>query len=374
MPKTPKGNITVGTDKGWLRLRWRHEGKRYTLTMGLPDTETNRRLAEARADIIRADILASQFDRTLARYRTQAQTDSLSVVELFSRYTDWKRRQVTRVSLDKYLGTSGHLTTYFKQRRVENLSEDQALDFRDYLLRHLASSTARERISLVRSCWPWGISKGLATENPWQNVRVKSAPKQSPQPFTREEYRKILAGFDELYPHYSDFVRWLMGIGCRLGEAAGLRWGHLSSDFSKVWIGESWGRGQRKTTKTNTHRAFELSPDLQIMLKQRHQRLDRSLTGADDLVFTASSGRPIDDHNFRRRYWTPVLQAVEVPYRKPYSTRHTFISHALDQGWSVSEISAITGNSEETILRHYTGSVKGQVKLRSVWAEEKEIS
>lgn len=362
--RAAKGNISIGTDRGWLRLRWRHQQKRYSLTLGLPDTEVNRRLAQAKADIIKADILAGQFDSSLIRYQVE-QSAELSVSELFQRFTEWKRRQIGKRSLDKYLGLQGHIETFFKTRRVDALTEDRALDFRDWLTGQLAASTARERIGMLRSCWTWAIGRKLATENPWENVRVKAPPKQRPQPFTQDEYRRILAGFKDHHPHYLDFVRFLMGLGCRPGEAAGLRWGHLSENCRKIWIGESWGRGERKATKTNRDRAFELSSELAEMLNARRP----PKAGHDDLVFPSAEGHPIDDHNFRRRYWKPVLEAVGVPYRKPYNTRHSFTSQALDQGWTVSEIAAITGNSEETILRHYTGSVRGQAKLRSVWQE-----
>ena len=362
--RAPKGSINIGLLRGWLRLRWTHQGKRHTLSLGLPDTDVNRRLAQAKADIIKADILAGQFDASLMRYQPE-QLVGLTVSDLFQRFTEWKRRQVGKRSLDKYLGLQVHVDTFFKTKRVDDLTEDRALDFRDWLSDRLAASTARERIGMMRSCWAWAIGRKLAADNPWENVRVKVPPKQRPQPFTQDEYRRILAGFQDHHPHYLDFVRFLMGLGCRPGEAAGLRWGHLSEDCRKIWIGESWGRGERKSTKTNRDRAFELSSELAAMLKSRRP----SGAGHDDMVFPSAEGKPIDDHNFRRRYWTPVLEAVGVPYRKPYNTRHSFTSQALDQGWSVSEIAAITGNSEETILRHYTGSVRGQAKLRSVWQE-----
>ena len=365
MPRTPKGTVKIETDRQWLRLRWSHRGKRYALAVGLVDSEINRRIAQAKADVIRADILAGQFDPSLYRYRDDKVTP-LTAVELFQKFIDWKRRQVTKRSLVKYLGLQKLVKQHFKAKQADAITEDQALDFRDWLLDELASTTARERIGMMRSCWSWAIGRKLLTDNPWVNVRVKSSPRQRPQPFTQDEYSQILDGFRQMCPHYVGYVMFVMGVGCRLGEASGLRWGHLSPDCSKIWIGESWGRGERKTTKTNKDRAFELSPTLISMLKTRRP----TSVGADDLVFTSAHGEPIDDHNFRRRYWTPVLEAVGVPYRKPYSMRHSFISQAFDQGWSVSEIASITGNSEETILRSYTGGVRGRAKLRSVWSQD----
>ncbi|WP_206603104.1 Arm DNA-binding domain-containing protein [Leptolyngbya ohadii] len=68
--KSPKGSVVVETDKGWLRLRWNHKGKRYSLALGLPDEETNREIAARKARIIQEDIKLSVFDKTLAKYRS----------------------------------------------------------------------------------------------------------------------------------------------------------------------------------------------------------------------------------------------------------------------------------------------------------------
>lgn len=359
-----KGEVRIDVNKGWLRLRWSCQGKRHVMAVGMPDTPANRVLAAAKAAVIQTDILSGQFDKSLVKYRYQA-SDSLTVCQLYQKYIDWKRRQVTKRSLDKYLGLRSHVETYFGQRQADRVTEDHALDFRDWLMKRLSPLTARQRIGMMRSCWAWGIGKKLVSDNPWKNVRVKAPPKQRPRPFTQDEYKRIIDTFRELHPHYLDFIQFLMGVGCRPGEAAGLRWCHLSENCDRIWIGESWGRGERKPTKTNESRAFKLSPDLAEMLRARRPATARD----DDLVFTSSEGKPIDDHNFRRRHWTPALDVASVPYRKPYNTRHSFISQALDQGWSVSEIASITGNSEETILRHYTGSVRGETELRSVWSD-----
>ena len=366
MPRTPKGTIKIDVDRGWLKLRWTYQKKRYAMALGMEDTVINRRLAQTTADIIKADIAANHFDNSLTRYRPGSDAlETITVTELFEKYTAWKRRQITKRSLDKYQGLIPRLNQYFKTRQASVITEDQALDFRDWLLKSLSTATVRERIVMMRACWLWAIGKKVLIDNPWENVRIKA--QQRPRPFTQQEYSQILDGFQKLHPDYADFVTFVMGIGCRLGEAAGLRWGHLSDDCSKIWIGESWGRGERKPTKTYKDRAFQLSVELATML---HRRKPAS-AGNDDLVFMAANGGPIDDHNFRRRYWTPVLESIGVPYRKPYSMRHSFISQAVDQGWSISEISSITGNSEETILRSYTGGVKGTTKLKSVWAVDK---
>lgn len=341
------------------------------MAVGLPDSSINRELAQRQAAIIQADLQADRltpgsFDPTLARYRDQHGENAISVVKLWERYTAYKQKTLPDPdSLMKYRGLTRYLKQYFKTRAAQSLSEEQAFDFRDWLLKQLEPITARERIGMLRSCWKWAIKRKLLGENPWADVRVKVPPKAKPKPFTTEEIGQILdyCESEANYQHWRDFIQFCLSVGCRPGEAAGLKWKHLADDCSSVWVGESWGRGRQKGTKTNRARAFTLFPELQEMLLQRKPQGCKS----DDYVFTAPNGGPIDDHNFRKRYWTPLLSELAIPYRKPYNTRHTFSSHALDQGWSVSEIAAVTGNSEETILRSYVGNPHGQVGVRRLF-------
>lgn len=159
----------------------------------------------------------------------------------------------------------------------------------------------KERIGLLKACWEWGQKKGLVVTNPWVELaqRIKVPPKQMPKPFTREEIGAIIQAFrsDRYYHPYADYIEFLFGTGCRTSEAIGLKWKHLSDNYSTVWIGESLSRGVRKSTKTNRARTIALTPRLKAML------LDRRLTNPDpeELVFTSPTGKAINDQNFRNR-------------------------------------------------------------------------
>jgi integrase len=217
----------------------------------------------------------------------------------------------------------------------------------------------------MRACWNWAIKRNLATANPWEGVKTKVAPKQKPHPFTLSEIEKILNGFksDRYYSHYADFVEFLFGTGCRIGEVIALQWSAVNQDCSVVWIGASWARGERKATKTNKARYISLPPKLQAML------IARQAGQADPaaLVFPSPEGHPIDDHNFRNRAWKSVLRAADIPYRKPYLMRSTLISHALDSGMSAASVAELTGHRIETMFRDYAGNVQNRPKLPELW-------
>jgi integrase len=69
--KKAKGTVKIESDKGWLRLRFTQAGKRRAFALGLPDTNINRKFAEQKARQIELDILSSNFDSTLQKYKPQ---------------------------------------------------------------------------------------------------------------------------------------------------------------------------------------------------------------------------------------------------------------------------------------------------------------
>jgi integrase len=134
---------------------------------------------------------------------------------------------------------------------------------------------------------------------------------QRPKPFTIAEIQKILDGFrsNNYYSSYHDFVFFLLGVGCRPGEAAGLRWQCVANVCTTVHFCRSITRGLESSTKNKKERTIDVSPAIVVMLKARRAATKPK---PNDLIFTTPTGLSIDDRNFRRRAWTQVLKAAGV--------------------------------------------------------------
>jgi integrase len=365
--KSPKNSVVVASDRGWLRLRWRHKGLRCSVAVGLPDNPANRVVAASRARQIELEIALGTYDPTLKRYRN-ANTSNITIRDLFDRFTNYKRRSVMARTLEKYRSVCTHLNASdLGSAFALNLSVEAAQDFADFLCSRISARTAKELLGLLAACWQWALGEHLLEgSNPWVELVscIKVPPKQMPKPFTREEIGALIQAFrtDRYYSHYADYVEFLFGTGCRTGEAIGLRWRHVNADCSQVLFCESLSRGVRKGTKTNRNRSVDLTPNLQAMLLRRGAGCK-----PDDLVFTSPTGKAIDDHNFRNRAWKKVLTGLEVDYRKPYNTRHSLVSHALDLGLAPASVAQLTGHSVKTMYENYAGSVSSRPKLPEVW-------
>lgn len=279
-------------------------------------------------------------------------------------------------SLEKYQNILTHLKSFrVKSKRInDSWANRPAIDFTQdcseqlyqYLLGRLAPVTLKQSIVWLSACWQWGIEEEIIEFDPWKPLikRIKVPPKQMPKPFTQQEIKAIIQGFeqDKYYSHYVEFVEFLFGTGCRTGEAIGLCWKHLSEDCSTVWIGESLSRGIRKATKTNRARTITLTSRLQsLLLSMKSNNFD-----LEKPVFTSRRGKAVDDHNFRNRAWKSVLAKVGVEYRKPYNTRHTLISHALDRGMNPVAVAQLTGHDVQTLYENYAGNVNSRPILPEI--------
>lgn len=364
--KATKGTVSMEVFQGRLRLRWRQGSKRYTLSLGLPDSKVNRTVAQQKAHQIQLDIISGNFDPTLKKYKphTLTKLTQITVVDLFEKFCEYKFKSLSEKTTEKYRATLGYLKRFFEDRRVSTIDIAKAEKFSDWLTaQKLSSGQCKRRLEEMKACWDWALKQELAEDNPWTELpkRLKIPPKQMPKPFSKEEVQAILQGFrtDRHYHHYADYVEFLFGTGCRTGEAIGLRWRHLTDDCSTAWIGESISRGVHKATKTNKARTITLTSKLQKMLLAR-----RSTTrDPDGLVFTSPKGGPIDDHNFRNRAWEKILNKLGIDYRKPYNTRHTLISHALAQDMNPVEVAQLTGHDVQTLYENYAGCVNSRPRL-----------
>jgi len=299
----------------------------------------------------------------LYKSETALKRSQLSVVNLFQRFTEEKAKGVYIRTLEKYQATSNYLAEYFKDKPAHLVDTSMAEQFVNWLSDRNGRRLLKERVGLLKASWEWASSCGFVDGNPWKELvsRVKVPPKQKPKTFSREEIGAIIQGFrsDCYYHHYADYVEFLFGTGCRTGEAIGLRWRHLTSDCSGVWIGESLSRGVRKSTKTNKARTITLTPKLKAMLLARRP----VNPDPDSLVFVSPTGKPIDDHNFRNRAWKTVLTRLKIDYRKPYNTRHTLVSHALDLNIAPVMVAELTGHDVRTLYQDYAGNVSSRPML-----------
>jgi len=376
-PKASKGTVQVKSSNDRLQLVFTYAGERHYLSLGLPDSRTNRKVAEAKAKIIEADIAFDRFDESLDKYRPQSQAKQTAsiesdgaLVELWEQFVEFKRPQC---SPNTMVSTYGTFTGYVHRLPTHDLS--RATDIRDYVLANIPLDAGKRFITRLSACCDWAIEASLITENPFSGMAIKIKKPKSVatdglndiNPFSLQERDAIINAIEtdqfcptrSAYKHsqYAPLVKFLFATGCRPSEAAALQWQNISHDFKQISFSQAiimteTGRRIRKGLKTQEQRVFPCNPSLQKLLRS----IKPEDATPETLVFPSPKNKPIDINNFRNRTWSTVLKGLKIEYRKLYQTRHTFITHALETGkLDAKDVARLVGNSPEVIYKHYAG-------------------
>jgi integrase len=271
-------------------------------------------------------------------------------------------------SLDLVPETKAGHYDYFR-RQIVKAGNPLSADKDWFLSNTLAPKTHNTRLWLLKSVAAWAVSEGLLSTNPWLKTKPRKATKEIIKPFSKNEAAKIIAGFDEIYPAWTPFAKFLFLSGCRMSEAIGLQWKHIDFQRGEICICESLPRRLdktyervRKSTKTGSVRFLEINAELAKVLKQVLPVREKS----EGLVFLNPTGTShVDCRNFRNR-WKKVLSAANIPYRRPHIIRHSFASHAIEQGCPLTGVAYLLGHSDTRMVATTYGHLVDRPSLPNI--------
>jgi integrase len=372
--KNAKGTVSILNDANRIRLRWRYQQKRYSLSL-FAYTKANLLQAKQIALTIEQDMVSGGFDATLNRYNlVNPKTSSIEQKSLVNHFGEWTAdyRNID-INQDK--------DYFFTKQMLQRWGDFNVHNTLDKLKGEpLCAKTYNSRLRLLKGFFMWMVRSKRIESNPLEDVlpkRINKVVKNERKPFTQEEIKQVLEAFknDAFCPvcsyfkhsFYHPFVYFIFQTGVRNAEAIGLRVKHIHFNEGYVEIKEAMAR-----TIKGTHAAARIRKETKNG-KERRLPLDKELIsilqplvankGADDLVFLSPKGLPIDDRMFQRRVFRKVLQGLGIENRVLYACRHTFGSRCIQEGLTPVMTAFLMGNNPETALRSYTHQIALPEKL-----------
>jgi integrase len=362
--KNSKGVVSIINAKGRIRLRWRYQAIRHSLSLGAY-TKSNLIQARIVALKIEQDILLNNFDKTLFKYTGKVvskTSNNKSVVCLFEEWVKEYKQMDCEIHTN-YNATRNMLKKWNQVSQNNIVKKFNAETF--------CSSTYNRRLTILKSFVNWLITQKMWDFNPLlsvNNKRNKTIKNPNRIPFKEDEIRRILDAFKQntacssysncKHSHYYPFIYFIFKTGCRPSEAVGLRVSSVNLENQTITIKEVLARTIkhtsalqriRKETKNGKIRVLPLTEDLKAVLTpvliNKHP---------DDLVFLSPKGKAIDDKNFQARVFKQVLKKLAISHRVLYACRHTFGSRCIDGGLSPVMTAFLMGNSPEVALKNYT--------------------
>lgn len=225
---------------------------------------------------------------------------------------------------------------------------------------NLSGKTINNYVSVLRDALELAVTDKLVQENPVAKIKRAKHQKDPPDPFSKDEGERIMTAFKErFYGHVANMTEFWMWTGLRTSEVFALRWTNVDRLNGCALIREANVRGvQKDRTKTNAARTIRLNSRAMSALERQF-----SLTGTDgqEVFFDPRYGTPWkDERAYRRSFWTPVLKATGVRYRRPYNMRHTYATAMLMAGMTPAFCARQLGHSVEMFLRTYSKWLDGE--------------
>ncbi len=369
--KTPAGEPKVKICNGRIQIVLTYRGIRKYLSLGLPESKSNRVYAEMVKTRIMSDLINDNFDPTLDKYKRDAlkpdseiqPNDDISIAQLWEQYTNYKRPQLAPSTIAKDFD---RVAVFIGRFPVSTL--DGAVAVRDYLNSNTTPNSTKRVLTQLNACCTWAVDSKLIAVNPFVGMAAGiKAPRcksdgEDIDPFTPDERDRIFQVLKALNSEYAALVEFMFRTGCRPSEAVGLQWRHISHDFKTITFEQAVTTSEnglvvKQGLKTQHKRIFPCNKDLTAFLKSiSSEQIDR-----EQFIFKSQKGKFIDFHNFSNRIWHPTLTNLGIKQRNPYQMRHTFITFCINIGLNAADVAYLVGNSPEIIYKHYMRRTKGLI-------------
>ena len=370
------GCVVKRNQNGNLALRLFFSGLRsWEGIRGLKDTSENRDFLEAKAKVIRREIHDGTFDYlrwfpdgNLSHLFRQGKVPPSPTVTVEQFYKEWIKKQGDRVRahrvkdyvsqfnrhiLPARLGHKRFGNLAFALLRVTHLQDLQGKlkgkGLKARSVNGIVHSSLRAMLKAARA-------EGLLTVDLYDKAFFTPLPvtdsKPSIDPYTPEEREIIIEAFRTKRPHYYKFVFFHFWQGPRPSESTALRREDVDLRYATANIHRSRVQGHEAGTKTvRSNREIRLHDNVVEVLKDENPAPLK--VKPDDYFFTTPAGYPIDEENFYKREWLPILTAKKIRPRPFYNTRHSYVSFLYSIGARSGFISSQTGDSIKTLEADY---------------------
>lgn len=215
--------------------------------------------------------------------------------------------------------------------------------------RALARSTMVNILQIFKSVWDDAVVEHRwLIFDPLKAIK-KHLPKKGKKKvdvFRFAEWETLLACMDEYYRPVSKLM---VLTGLMASEIAGLKASHIRDGY--LYIEESIVRKVAKDALKNSYRERRI-PITNAIKEILDHAAKNALTG---YLFTMQDGKNFSAELYQRRVWVKAMKETEIPYRKPYTTRHTFAAWALAIGCDPNRLVSLMGHASKQMIYEVYG-------------------
>lgn len=229
----------------------------------------------------------------------------------------------------------------------------------------LSAATVKQIHAILRAALQHAMREDLVARNVAKLVVVASARPPEVVPLTIEEARSLLRAAEgsRLYALWSV----ALVIGLRRGEALGLRWCDVDLERGELRVTQTLqrldGRLMFVPPKSERSRRRVPLPAVALRALQDHRvqavreaSLRQETVEPDELVFTSTTGTPLEPRNVNRVF-SELVRSAGLRHVRLHDLRHTCASLLLAQGVSPRVVMDTLGHSAIAVTMNTYGHV-----------------
>ena len=223
---------------------------------------------------------------------------------------------------------------------TQKITTDDIRKYINYLSeRGLKETTLQTHINILRAFFGWLLEEEKIKKNPMLKIRSfridKKGARQALSYEEMERFRDACKSYKE-----KAMVEFLYSTGCRLSEAAGLRFDDLNFTERSVVV---HGKGDKD-------RVVYFSVRASLML-QEYKAERKGGTGL--FVSSKAPYLPMKQRGIQKAIHSISVRAGLEDRVHPHLLRHTFATHALNGGMDVTSIQQLLGHENITTTQIY---------------------
>jgi len=326
---------------GKLYLEYKAYGKTVQKSTRLIDTSKNRALIKREViPALETKIIRGDFEKERPKdFRFYSGVYLKSKQHL----KDYSKKEQHVTDINKFFGDI----------RIDKITRG---DVKDWVLMRLdmnnTPKTIKNYLVNVRGILYEAIDREVITQNVASNIKMPSHKPKEIEPFTGREVQLLLSEANEFFKLYLAIGFY---AGMRMGEIIGLQYDDFDFNNKVINVKRSIYKGKISTPKTEgSIREVPMLDELVPYLKKR---------GKSSWLFLGENGSHLNrfgQHHYEA--WAKLLKKCALKYRKPGSTRHTFIVSMLkNSDLSILEIAQMAGHTTtQMIIKHYGKYIKGE--------------
>jgi len=258
------------------------------------------------------------------------------------------RPKVRRSTYAKYeTFVRRYLVPALGRRRLDRLSTTDVRQFLKALGESgKAPATVRVAYAVLRAALEAAVREELVFRNVAAMVDAPRVGRSDRSPWSPDEARRFLA-VTRGSPLYAAYVL-ALGLGLRRGEVLGLTWSDVDLDKRTVRVRRQLqrvGQDLRIAPEPKSHRRVIPLPRLAVVALRWHRVRYRGDADEEGLVFTTSTGRPIEPRNFSRSF-TRATHNTGLREVRLHDARHGCASFLAAAGVPPRVVMEILGHSQ----------------------------